>query len=229
MNLKRITRLLLLLVVLGGAATAYIWSRGGAVPDWYPQTVPADEGATDRQDEPARGQQPGPGEDADALLRRLQRDGSVTVDGEELARLATEGLAGGRDGREFLRVSSGLEGRVQDGEIEVGGVFDLSAIDESALSEGARDGLSKLRQTVPFLVSGERYLGVRGAPRVLDGALTFADGATLRIGEVGLPVALLGWLSGDVDASRLELPGLRVTGARIVGDRVTLDARPRTP
>jgi len=221
--------LLLLLVVLGGAATAYFWSQGGPVPDWYPQTGPSDAGAAARSDEPGSTQQPGAGENADALLRRLQRDGSVTVDGEDLARLATEGLAEGPDGREFLRVSRGLEGRVQDGEIEVGGLFDLSAIDESALSQGARDGLSKLRKTVPFLVSGERYLGVRGAPQVAAGGLTFADGATLRIGEVGLPVALLGLLSSDADATRLEIPGLRVTDARIVGDRVTVEAAPRAP
>jgi hypothetical protein len=108
-------------------------------------------------------------------------------------------------------------------------VFDLSAIDESALSQGARDGLSRLRQTVPFLVSGERYLGVRGAPRAVDGALAFADGATLRIGQVGFPVALLGWLSGDADAARLNLPDLRVTGARIVRDQVIVEAEPWTP
>jgi hypothetical protein len=221
MNTKRIVRILVVFAVLAAAAGAYVWSQGGSVPAWYPRTV--------RPDEPVSVQQPRGDEDADALLRRLRRDGSVTIDGEDLARLATEGLAGGRDGREFLRVSRGLEGRVQDGEIEVGGVFDLSAIDEAALSEGTRDGLSKLRQTVPFLVSGERYLGVRGAPRVAAGALAFDDGATLRIGEVGLPVALIGWLSSDADAARLDLPGLRVTAARVAGDRITVAAEPRSP
>jgi hypothetical protein len=219
MRIKRLAAGLLLLAVISVAATAFVWSKGGSVPAWYPEA--------ERPAEPARPQSPRDG--ADALLRRLQRDGSITVDGDDLARLATEGLAESRDGREFLRVSSGLEGRVGEGEIEVGGVFDLSAIDESALSPDARDGLVRLRQTVPFLVTGERYLGVRGAPHVAEGALEFADGATLRVGDVGIPLALIGWLGSDTDAARLHLPGLRATSVRIIGERVTVEAEPRTP
>jgi hypothetical protein len=221
MKIKRVAGGLLMLGVIAAAATAFVWSEGGSVPAWYPQA--------ERPAEPARPQLPGDAEGADALLRRLQRDGSITMDGDDLARLATEGLAESGDGREFLRVSRGLQGRVGDGEIEVGGVFDLSAIDESALSPDTRDGLVRLRQTVPFLVTGERYLGVRGAPHVAEGALEFADGATLRVGDVGIPLALIGWLGSDTDAARLHLPGLRATSVRIIGERVTVEAEPRTP
>lgn len=220
MKIKRVIGVFLLLAVLVTAGAVFVWSAGGSVPAWYPEA--------DLPDEPAAPQVRGDEQGADALLRRLQRDGNITVDGNDLAQLATEGLAGSRDGREFLRVSRGLQGRVGDGEIEVGGLFDLSAIDESALSPDTRDGLVKLRQTVPFLVTGERYLGVRGAPQAVQGALAFADGATLRVGEVGLPLALIGWLSNDTDAARLHLPELHVTSARVVGEQVTVDAEWRS-
>lgn len=222
MKLKRaILAAVVLVLLVVGTSAAFVWWSAGSAPDWYPAVE-------NKQAPPAgRPQAPRGDEDADALLLRLQREGSITVDGDDLARLATEGLADSRDGREFLRVSKGLEGQIRDGEIEVGGIFDLSAIDESALSPDTRDGLVKLRQAVPFLVTGERYLGVRGTPEERDGDLAFASDATLRVGQVGLPLALIGWLDADgSDTPRLELPDLRVTGVRMNDDRVTIEAQP---
>lgn len=223
MRLKRVILAAVLLVLLVvGTSAALVWWSAGSAPDWYPAVE------NKRAAGAARPQAPRGHEDADALLLRLQREGRITVDGDDLARLATEGLADSRDGREFLRVSEGLEGQIRNDEIEVGGVFDLSAIDESALSPDTRDGLVKLRQTVPFLVTGMRYLGVRGTPEERDGDLAFGSDATLRVGQVGLPLALIGWLdAGGSDTPRLELPDLRVTHVRINGDRVTIEAEPR--
>jgi hypothetical protein len=217
---RRIGGLLVLVAVAATVAVGWSWSR--STPEWYGEGPAASEAPAQEKGRPAA-RAPA---SADSLLRSLRINGRVVVDGEDLAQLATEALSGTPDGREFLRVSRGLEGQVREGFVEVGGVFDLSALDMGALTPGTRDVFAKLRLFAPFLLAGERYLAVRGTPEEIDGKLGFAPGATLRIGGLGLPLDMIGLFTSGDDQGRpsLELPDLRVTRVEVGADRVTVEA-----
>lgn len=212
------------------------------VPD--PAPVPAPE-----QGRPAP--RPGParaeaGAQPEAWLEVLRREGRVSLGGEELRQLTVTALARTPDGREFMRVNRSIRGRVTGGFLEVGGVFDMAALDLEALTPETRETLASIRRLAPGLLGGELYLGVRGTPVAVDGVLGLAPGATMRIGEASLPLELLvraARSAGSEDASRgadgptagtaddpttLALPGLHVSHAEVVGDRVVIEAEPVT-
>jgi len=215
----RIVGLLALAAVAATVAVGWSWSR--STPEWYGDGPASEALSQEKGRQAARAPA-----SAESLLRSLRINGRVAVDGEDLAQLATEALSGTPDGREFLRVSRGLEGQVREGFVEVGGVFDLSALDKGALTPGTRDVLAKLGFFAPFLLTGERYLAVRGTPEEIDGKLGFAPGATLRIGGLGVPLDMIGLFASGDDPGRpsLQLPDLRVTRVEVGADRVTVEA-----
>lgn len=215
--LRLVVMLVLLLAVIAGAS---LWLATRPAPSG-PQVARA----------PTPGESPAAaddtGGDPDALLRRLQRDGSATVSATDLTDLTRNMMSSTEDGREFLRISKELEATINPNFVEVGGTFDLDALDATRLSPDARAGVEQMRATVPFLLSGERYIGVRGMPRAVAGNLGFGSDASLRIGTLGLPVGLLTWLGSEEEIAKasLALPDLYVTDVTVDGEMLTVAAR----
>ncbi len=239
---------LIIVLCVGIAIGAY---TGASIPSWYADSVAAtatEPGPADRDSPPGgdtpdgdrrAGNTPAGGRtvgersaedasiDPDSLLRRLRSDGQVSIDSQMLTELATTALASSRDGREFLRVSDGIAATIDPEAVEIGAVFDLSALNEEELSRDTREGLAKLRGAAPFLLNAKRYLGVRGLPRATRGRLGFEPGATLRVGVLGLPVDALAWLGSDeIGNASVALPDLEVTRVSVEADRLTVEARP---
>jgi len=213
---RSIVLLLLLLVFLAGGALWFATRPSTAAPPAAPASA----------DTPGDASVSG-ADDPEALLRRLRRDGTLPLGAYDLAALTRSVMSGSVDGREFLRISRDLGATINDEFVEIGGSFDLAALDESALSADARAAVRQMRSTVPFLLNGERYLGVRGMPRAVDGNLGFGSDATLRIGTLGLPVGLLTFLGSQEEILRTSwsLPDLYVTRVAVVDDQLQLDAR----
>lgn len=214
--LRLIALLVLLLAMIAGGALWLATRPAPTGPDVARAPTP-DEGAN-------------PGDaagDPDALLRGLQRDGRVTVSAADLTELTRTTMASTADGREFLRVSKDLEATINEDFVEVGGTFDLDALDAAQLSPDARTVVEQMRSTVPFLLSGERYIGVRGMPRAVAGNLGFGSDASIRIGTLGLPVGLLTWLGSEEEIANasLMLPDLYVTEVTVDGELLTVEAR----
>lgn len=232
------------LAVLLGAAG---WWSVQSVPDWYegrpdasvesPSREPARESSRESRESSARRGDPAPGSSQravgatpDQLLLRLRREGRVELDAGEVRGVVVSALDQAPDGRPFLAATRSLEARLEHGHLEVGGLLDLSRVDEEALSPDGRDALAKLRRFAPFVARGERYVGVRGEPVAVDGKLTLAPGATVQIGKLGLPVEFIAGLSGgDQDGGRplaVALEGLRVTRAAVIDERLVVEAEP---
>lgn len=197
-----------------------------SVPGWYASNAPADD-RTAVPGSPAAPDAQAPAESPEALLSRLRERGVVTLDDARLAGLATELLSRTPDGREFLRISDGIEARIGTETVELGGTFDLAELDQDALSDRARESVADVRRYAPFLLWGERYLGFRGVPVAVDGRLGLAPGARILIGGAALPPEWMGWFSGqEPEEERLELPGLRVTGVLLGEGRLSVEAEP---
>lgn len=209
--------LALLLAVIAGVAM-WLATRPAPTGPQVAQAPGAGDGPTAADDT---------GGDPDALLQRLQRDGRLAVSATDLTDLTRNMMSSSADGREFLRVSKDLEAIISSDYVEVGGTFDLDALDATRLSPEAGAAVEQMRSTVPFLLSGERYLGVRGMPRAVAGNLGFGSDATVRIGTLGLPVGLLTWLGSEEEIAKasLMLPDLYVTAVSIDGEQLTVEAR----
>lgn len=221
------------LALVAVSLTAAAW-RTASVPSWYAPEEPERGPPTGASAADGLGDLLGidlaGAARAGALVQRLLDAGRVELDSGQLADLVHTALSGSRDGRVFLDAAGPLQARIGDGELEVGALVDLAELRAEEIDDELAAALDHLRSWAPFL-AGERFVGLRGVPTVLDGDLGLADGATLRIGELGLPLELLVPSSEEAPLRRrltIDLLALRVTRVEVAGNRLVVEANQRT-
>lgn len=246
---KRVALTGLLLVLLVGAVLALGWWRSLAVPDWFDAggrsagsatsgsapgaaVVPEVEGEPGQEhgSDPGDRQATAAGRPGADLIDALRDRGRVEVDAARLRELVVESLGSAPDGRVFLRATRSVQARIADGRVAVGGLLDLAAVDEEALSPEARETVAVVRRYTRFLGGDERYVGFSGSPRAVDGGIGVNEDAVVLLGSVPLPLSTLASLAGpevNPEAWVLQVEEVRVTRAEVAGDRVVLEGGPR--
>lgn len=148
----------------------------------------------------------------------------------DLRDLALAALASRAEGRQVLEMTTEIEAEIEDGEIGVTLLLDLSRLPRDQLDESAREVFDKITGVLPMIAEGSLPVGFYGRPEASDGRLKLTGDPRLRISILKLSVETaserLGIPEEKIrDALEVEWPGWEVLRVSVDGEVVELVVR----
>jgi len=220
--------LLLVFGFLGGIAVFFLLQRAGILGP----------GNSSRGDS----RLPNLAEEAELAERRIASrfpKGRSAARGEEvnfrleesdLRDLALAALAGRAEGRRVLEMTSRVDAEIDDGEIGVTLVLDLSKLPLEELGEEERAKVEEVLDMLPFLGEGSLPVGFYGRPEASSGRLKLTGDPRLKVSILKLSVETaserLGIPEEQIrEALEIEWPGWEVLRVSVEGKVVDLVVR----
>lgn len=156
---------------------------------------------------------------------------SFRLEESDLRDLALAALASRAEGRQVLEMTSRIEAEIEDGEIGVTLVLDLSKLPLDQLDEDEREMVDKVTGLLPMLGEGSLPVGFYGRPEASEGRLKLTGDPRLRISILKLSLETASERLGIPeeklrDALEVEWPGWEVLGVSVDGETVDLVVRP---
>lgn len=196
-----------------GAGIGYAAMQTSTLPDWYSQTASSE--SPEASYEPA--------------ASTYSSDGATTViPASRLNQMVTEAIASQSYTAPILDAAKGINTSIKNGRIESGAVINLADLPLAALPAEGQQAVNQLTQTFPFLANRDVYLGVEGAPKVVDGSLSLDD-THIKLGQLKLPIAKvasqLGLSQGDIEQqinALLSQQGLSPQDVEIVDGQLVI-------
>ena len=149
------------------------------------------------------------------------RDRSVTVSSSELNAMVTEAISNRPYTAPILDAAQDITTAIKKDRIESGARVNLSKLPLDALPAEGRQAVEQLTQTFPFLANRDVYIGVEGAPRIVNGDLSLED-TYVRFGQLRLPVGRvanqLGLSQADIEqqiSALLDQQGMSLSDVRV--------------
>ncbi len=188
-----------------GGGLGYAGMQTSTLPDWYSQTTDGLSGK-----DPGKSSSAGyevstsDGKAADTArdAQSFGDDVLSVIPADQLNQIVTDAIASQPYTAPILDVAKGINTSIKNGRIESGVVMNLADLPMAALPAEGQQAVAQLTQTFPFLANRDVYLGVEGAPKVVDGALSLDD-TNIKIGQLKLPIASvanqLGLSQGDIE------------------------------
>ncbi len=198
-----------------GASLGYAAMQTSALPDWYLQTTGTSLVAS--------------AESTDDGSAAAVSDGTTTViPASQLNQMVTDAIASQPYTALILDAAKGVNTSIKDGRIESGAVINLADLPLAALPTEGQQAVNQLTQTFPFLANRDVYLGIEGAPKVVEGALSLDD-THIKLGQLKLPIAKvasqLGLSQGDIEQqinALLSQQGLSPQDVEIVDEQLVI-------
>lgn len=155
-------------------------------------------------------------------------DRSVTVSSSELNSMVTDAIASRPYTAPILDAAKDITTAIKNDRIESGARINLSDLPLDALPAEGRQAVEQLTQTFPFLANRDVYVGVEGAPRIVDGELSLED-TNVRFGQLRLPVGRvadqLGVSQGEIEqqiSALLDQQGMSLSDVRVEDGRLVI-------
>lgn len=161
-----------------GGGISYVSVKTMTTPDWYASanSQPFDTTAENAADT-----------STNVSTANISPNDVVISEGE-LNQLVADAIATQPYAAPILEAGKGIETAIRDGRIESGMVMNLSELPKESLPTEGQQAVEQLTNTFPFLANRDVYLGIEGAPTVVDGALSLDD-THVKIGQLNLPIA----------------------------------------
>ncbi|MFK8182408.1 MAG: hypothetical protein AB8B99_03475 [Phormidesmis sp.] len=154
-------------------------------------------------------------------------DTSFTLSSSDLNEMVTDAIASRPYTAPILDAAKDITTAIKNDRIESGAKINLSDLPLDALPTEGRQAVEQLTQTFPFLANRDVYVGVEGAPRIVNGELSLED-TYVRFGQLRLPVGRvadqLGISQGEIeqqigallDQQDMSLSDVRIEDGRLV-------------
>lgn len=155
-------------------------------------------------------------------------DSTVTVTSSELNQIVTDAIANRPYTAPILDAAQDITTAIKKDRIESGARVNLSELPLEMLPAEGQQAVAQLTQTFPFLANRDVYIGVEGAPRVVDGNLSLED-TYVRLGQLRLPVGRvanqLGVSQGEIEqqiSALLDQQGVSLSDVRVENGQLVI-------
>lgn len=166
-----------------GAGIGYAGMKTAALPDWYQ----ADRNESLVSETAATANSP---QSRPVSASQAAAPGDVVISSGELNQMVSDAIASQPYTAPILEVAKGINTSLDNDRIESGVVMNLSELPLEALPAEGQQAISQLTETFPFLRDRDVYLGIEGAPKVVEGALSLDD-THIKVGQLKLPIAAI--------------------------------------
>ncbi|MEM6449860.1 MAG: hypothetical protein AAF703_06060 [Cyanobacteria bacterium P01_D01_bin.105] len=196
-------------------------NNGGRFPDGYVSGNATYEGSVEAWSNPSR-------EPFAEAASAVDDGNSMTVSSADLNEMVSEAIANRPDTAPILDAAQNITTAIKNDRIESGTRINLSDLPIEVLPAEGQQAVAQLTQTFPFLANRDVYVGVEGAPSIVDGDLSLED-TYIRLGQLRLPVAQvanqLGLSQDDVEqqiSALLNLQDIRLSDVRVEDNQLVI-------
>ncbi|MEL6385495.1 MAG: hypothetical protein AAFQ89_24155 [Cyanobacteria bacterium J06626_18] len=214
-----VKKLLIAIVVFSaaiGGGLAYAWNRATAVPRWYAADTAVPNATVSV---------------SDLLAQRATTTGGqvqVTLSEADLNQIAASAAANS-SAASILEATGGISTRIDRDRIESGTVVNFSELPMDALPAEGQAAINQLQDRFPVIANRDVYIGLSSQPQVRDGQLRFGDDASIKIGQMSIPLGdaaqQLGLSQAELEAqlsALLTQQGIRLEDVRVVDGQLLL-------
>ena len=115
----------------------------------------------------------------------------IDLSEDEVNDLVISTIAKDKNNSKLLASTKALNTTIKNGQLESGGVFNISEVPKEELNQQEKELLEKVIKTFPFLEEKEVYIGVEGKPRVENGQLKLEEETKIKVGNLSFTTSEL--------------------------------------